>query len=308
MATHRSEAVGDPSGHKALPGAKALAANLPDLLVEAKRVAATVAIGWHGRRRPGPGETFWQFRPFEFGEPAHRIDWRRSAREDHALYVREREWEAAHTIYLWSDRSASMMFRSRLAHASKHDRALTLMLAVAELLGRGGERIGLIDGPPPSASREAAEKLARALFTVPRSNDMPVTEHVRRFSDVVVIGDFLAPHEELSAWLGKLSTRGANVHLVQVLDPAEESFPFDGRTRFLDPESGVALLVGKAQAWREGYRDKLAAQKAMLADTARRYGWRYQLHHTDRPATEPLLFLQAALGGEQPAGARGVAA
>jgi uncharacterized protein (DUF58 family) len=294
--------IGDLSGHEALPGAKALAANLPDLLVEAKRVASTVAIGGHGRGRPGPGETFWQFRPFELGEPSHRIDWRRSAREDHSLYVREREWEAAHTIYLWADRSASMRFRSRLAHVSKYDRAMTLMLAVADLLGRGGERIGLIDGPPPTASRESAEKLANTLMTIPRSNDLPMVDHVRRFSDVVLIADFLDPIAGLMDWMARLSTRGANVHLVQVLDPAEESFPFGGRTRFLDPESGLALIVGKAQAWREGYRDRLAAQKASLADTARRYGWRYQLHHTDRPATEPLLFLRAALGGDGPAG------
>ena len=302
MAIPKRPDIGDQSGHDALPGAKALAANLPDLLVEAKRVASTVAIGWHGRRRPGPGETFWQFRPFELGEPRHRVDWRRSAREDHALYVREREWEAAHTIYLWADRSASMRFRSRLAHASKYDRAMTLMLAVAELLGRGGERIGLIDGPPPTASREAAEKLANTLITIARSNELPAVDHIRRFSDVVVVADFLDPIAGILDWMARLSTRGANVHLVQVLDPAEESFPFDGRTRFLDPESGLALLVGKAQAWREGYRNRLAAQKASLADTARRYGWRYQLHHTDRPATEPLLFLRAALAGDGPAG------
>lgn len=299
MASPRVNEIDD-SGRERLPDAKALAANLPDLLVEAKRVAATVAIGWHGRRRAGPGETFWQFRPFMFGEPAHRIDWRRSARDDD-LYVREREWEAAHTIFLWSDRSASMAFRSRLAAASKHDRALVLMLAVADLLGRGGERIGLLGGPPPRASRDASEKIANALMLTPPSNALPEIDRVRRFSDVVLIGDFLDPPDALADWMGRLATRGASVHLVQVLDPVEETFPFDGRTRFLDPESGLALLVGKAEAWREGYRDRLAAQKGAIADTARRYGWRHIVHHTDRPATEPLLFLRGALSGDREA-------
>ena len=87
-----------------LTRAESLAATSPPLLVAAERVASTVAQGVHGRRRAGVGETFWQFRPFVWGEPTTRIDWRRSARDDH-VYVREREWEAAHTIWIWTDRS-----------------------------------------------------------------------------------------------------------------------------------------------------------------------------------------------------------
>src|SRR2546426_695698 len=79
--------------------------------LEARRVAATVIHGLHGRRRAGTGENFWQFRRFVSGEPANRVDWRRSARDDH-LYVREREWEAAHTVWIWPDRSPSMVFAS----------------------------------------------------------------------------------------------------------------------------------------------------------------------------------------------------
>ena len=103
--------------------ARSVADALPDLLVEASHVASSIIAGWHGRRRAGPGESFWQFRPFNMGEPAKRIDWRRSARDDH-LYVREREWEAAHTVWLWADLSSSMVFRSRLSEASKRDRSL----------------------------------------------------------------------------------------------------------------------------------------------------------------------------------------
>src|SRR5258708_19687036 len=53
---------------------------LPPLLVAARRVAATVAQGVHGRRRVGQGDSFWQFRPYAAGDPVNRIDWRQSAR------------------------------------------------------------------------------------------------------------------------------------------------------------------------------------------------------------------------------------
>src|ERR1044072_4320228 len=108
-----------------------LADRLPNILIEAKRIAQTVAHGIHGRRRSGPGETVWQFRQFQSSDTARQIDWRRSASSDH-LYVREREWEAAHTLWLWPDLSASMNFRSHLSRTTKRERAIVLMLAAAE--------------------------------------------------------------------------------------------------------------------------------------------------------------------------------
>ncbi len=276
-------------------GARSLAASLPDLLVAARQVANTVSSGWHGRRRAGTGEDFWQFRPFQFGEPARRIDWRRSARDEH-LYVREREMENAHTVWLWSDLSASMQFRSRLAEATKRDRAVTVMIALAELLARSGERIGLLGHGRPVASRAAADKLVLALAGVEEDEARPSVAAVRRFHEVVVLGDFLDPPEELAGDLSTLSAVGARVHLVQVLDPVEETFPFSGRTEFRDPESGTRLTAGRAEAWRQGYQAALAAQRDTLrAATRGGAGWSFLIHHTDRPPAEVLLALHGRL-------------
>ncbi|MEW5420615.1 DUF58 domain-containing protein [Amorphus sp. 3PC139-8] len=267
---------------------------MPDLLVEARRVAATVAMGWHGRRRAGPGETFWEFRPFEPGEPAHRVDWRRSARDDH-LFVREQEWEAAHTVWLAVDRSPSMAFGSKLSPVVKRDRAVVITLALADLLARGGERIGLVDGMRPTASRDAAERVADALMHLPVQSALPDIAGIRRFSDVVVIGDLLDPIDEIDIWMQKLAGSGARAHLVQVLDPVEETFPFGGRAEFRDPENGTMLLVGRAERWRDDYRRVLNAHREALADRCRRMGWSFLVHHTDRSAAEPLLALRARL-------------
>src|SRR5919202_1396375 len=91
--------------------AEQTAAALPPLLVAAERVATTVAQGVHGRRRVGQGETFWQFRQYEPGDAATRIDWRESAKSQR-VYVRETEWEAAQSVWLWRDASASMGYNS----------------------------------------------------------------------------------------------------------------------------------------------------------------------------------------------------
>src|SRR6478672_9860560 len=112
---------------------RTLAATMPRLILEARRVAATVIHGLHGRRRAGSGENFWQYRRFVSGEAASRVDWRRSARDDN-LYVREQEWEAAHTVWIWPDRSPSMAFASPLVWETKFDRALIIAFALAEIL------------------------------------------------------------------------------------------------------------------------------------------------------------------------------
>lgn len=293
---HGPAGIGKEQWPTIISDARTVAEALPDLLVAASHIAASIAAGWHGRRRPGPGESFWQFRPFNMGEPARRIDWRRSARDDH-LYVREREWEAAHTVWLWADLSGSMNFRSRLSQTSKRDRALVLLLALADMLAYSGERIGLPGVTRAFSDRQAAERIAAALAHLKSANTFPETTGIRRFSDVVLFADLLDSPDVLQDWVGKIAGTGARGHIVQILDPVEESFPFGGRVEFHDPESGEKLVAGRAESWRAAYQDRLAHHKAQIQDIARRAGWTYTLHHTGNAPSEPLLVLHAALTG-----------
>lgn len=278
--------------------AKGVAEALPDMLIEARRVSMTVLAGWHGRRTPGRGETFWQFRPFVQGEAAASIDWRRSARDEH-LFVREKEWEAAHTMWLWADLSASMEFASRLAPVTKRRRAIVLALALADVLSAAGERIGLAGASDPILSRNGAERIAAIIPTAAETPGPPATTALRRFSDIVLIGDFLDPIDEIDAMLGGILKTGARAHLVQVLDPIEETFPFGGRTEFVDPETGTRHVVSRAEQYRDDYRRELDRVRDRLQTVARRLDWTFIVHRTDRPATEPLLALHARLADRQ---------
>ncbi|MBC2886055.1 DUF58 domain-containing protein [Ochrobactrum sp. CM-21-5] len=277
-----------------LARARARAAAIPDLLVEARRVVNTVMNGWHGRRKRGPGENFWQFRPYVQGESLVHIDWRRSARDDHT-YVRDREWESAHTVWLWCDFSPSMLYRSQLSPVSKEARSLVLTLALAELLSRSGERIAFPALIPPFAARNGAERLAGALMHETLSDALPAIDQIRRFSEVVLVSDFLHPFAELTGLLDRLARRGVRVHLVEVADPAEETFPYAGRTEFRDPETGNALVAGRAETYSQDYRRLYLARRESLSDFCKRLGWSYCVHRTDRPAAEALARLHDAL-------------
>ena len=284
-----------------LTEAKAIAAAMPDLLIEARRVANVVLAGWHGRRTSGRGETFWQFRPFVSGEAADAIDWRRSARDEH-LYVLEMEWEAAHTLWLWADLSPSMNFRSRLAPVTKRDRAVVLTLALAELLAAAGERIGLLGASDPILARNAAERIAGIIpHAAKDAPTRPPTVALRRFADVVLIGDFLDPLPEIEETLNAILAAGARAHIVQVIDPIEETFPYAGRTEFVDPETGMRHVVSRAEQYREEYQTRLAALREHLRTLCRRLDWTFIVHRTDQPATTPLLALHARLADRQAA-------
>lgn len=280
-----------------LARARLRASLLPDCLTEARRVANTVIAGWHGRRKRGIGETFWQFRPFVEGETQSQIDWRRSARDDH-LYVRDREWEAAHTIWLWTDLSPSMHYKSEMAIVSKESRGLVLMLAIAELLSRSGERIGCPGIMEPVSSRNAAERLALALSHAPQtSGGMPDLTMVNRMSDVVLIGDFLDEAEVLAKTIGPAAKRGVHGHAIEIFDPAEESFPYSGRIEFRDPETGTKLTAGRAETIAGDYRKIWHARRAAMAADIRRQGWSFLSHGTDRLASEALATLHGQISG-----------
>ena len=283
-------------GKDALARARQRAALLPDCMIEAKRIANTVIAGWHGRRKRGIGENFWQFRPYADGESLSLIDWRRSARDDHT-YVRDREWEAAHTVWLWADMSPSMMYRSELATASKESRALVLMLALAEILARSGERIGCPGVMEPVSARNAAERLATALTHADPGHGLPETGMIRSSSDLVLIGDFLDDADAIAARLAPLARRGLRGHVVEIADPAEELFPYSGRTEFTDPETGQKLVAGRAETLRDAYTQAYNARREALGQSLRHLGWNVITHRTDRLASEALVAVHMYLSG-----------
>jgi uncharacterized protein (DUF58 family) len=281
---------------RAVGTSRELAAQMPRLILEARRVAATIIHGLHGRRRAGSGENFWQYRRFVSGEPAAHVDWRRSARDDH-LYVREQEWEAAHTVWIWPDRSPSMMFSSRLAECTKLDRALVIALALAEILVEGGERIGIPGLMRPSGSRNVVDKIAQAMIHDPVARtSLPPTFSPAPLAEVVVLSDLWSPIADVHRTIAQLSATGAQGHVVQIVDPAEETFPYAGRIEFVEPEGAGAVTAGRAEAWREDYAARVERHRTEIRLEADRLGWSFIIHRTDRPATELLLKLHEQLG------------
>ena len=277
---------------------------LPPLLVSAERVATTVAQGVHGRRRVGQGETFWQFRQYEPGDAAARIDWRESAKSQR-LYVRETEWEAAQSVWLWRDASASMDYSSAgyLANAewpTKRDRAELLLVALASLLVRGGERLTLLgSGIAPMNGRIALSRVVELIGRQPPGPEsLPAFEPLPRAGQLVLIGDFLSPLDMVNDVVTRFAAAGLKGHMLQISDPAEEDLPFDGRVRFEGIEERDATVISRVENVREDYSNRFQSHRGGLVAITARVGWSFGSHRTDRPPHLALLALYGALSAD----------
>lgn len=270
-------------------------------MVAADRLAASVSLGSHGRRRAGIGENFWQFRRYASVDSVGRIDWRQSAKSQH-LFVREREWESAQTVWFWRDSSPGMCFGS--AGVTKLERANLLLLALASLLVRGGERVGLLGASYlPAASRFTLSRIGHSLLDPAMQEkervrvehqDGPPKALVARGARILWLSDFLSPHVE--SQMTAFAAQGAVGHLVRIVDPAEEDFPYTGRARFEGPRGRDNALFGRAESVGHDYRARFTAHGEKIARTATRLGWTLTVHRTDHAPQTALIALHAALG------------
>ncbi len=270
--------------------AEALARQLPGLSLQAA-AADVVHPGAAGRKRAGSGEQFWQYRRYAQTDAADQIDWRRSARGDE-YFVRETELETARTVLFWSDPHRGFNWAGTPGHETKSDRAKTLMLALGIVLGKSGERIGIVSGSrAPSLGKSAADKLAEDLISEGNMDLKPPNAQAL----AVIASDFYDGVETWKARLAPLARSCRNGVLLSVTDPIEHEFPYSGRTRFTRPGTALDRIFGRAETVRDAYLSKMDAHQAALQELASSLGWALVRHRSDQPALHGAAALKLAL-------------
>ncbi len=288
----------DASRARLQAGAEAASAGLPALMLSAERLAAALVPGAHGQRRAGTGEDFWQYRPASIGDSARSIDWRRSARSD-GQFVRDREAQSAQSAALWVSSAAGMDYAGGPSRATKRDRADLLALALAMALLAGGERVALA-GQPPRPGRLQAERIAEALVaraTLPGDEDTPPAEALRPGQRVVILDDFLGDPQPVLDYLGRAAGMGVQGALMQVLDPDEEDFPWQGAVLFRSASGRLSHDTRDAGGLRAAYLARLAERRALLGRAALSAGWHFGSHDTAAAPSQALLWLWSVLEG-----------
>ena len=261
--------------------------------------------GAHGRRRAGPGSAFWQYRSYNPGESVRNIDWRRSARGD-APIVREREWEAALTLDIWVDGSRSMDFPAAPDPLAKRRAADMLALAAASAWLENAERVRVLDDPRP-ANASGLGKIGSVVAALARAaanpwaagqQDLPPKGPAPRQGFVLLIGDFLAPVNELAERAATLAGRGARGAAIQVLHPHEIELPAKGRVEFASIEASERHLLRNVELGRDAYRQRMEDHSKALDAALARFGWGFVQHRTDAPLAPDLARALALLAAD----------
>ena len=288
----------DASRARLQAGAEAASAGLPALMLSAERLAAALVAGAHGQRRAGTGEDFWQYRPATAGDTARSIDWRRSARSD-GQFVRDREMQVAQSAALWVSAAAGMDYVGAAGGTPKRARADLLALALAMALLAGGERVALA-GQPPRPGRLQAERIAQGLIAPAATagdEDAPPADALRPGQRVVLLDDFLGDPQPVLDYLHRASGMGVRGVLLQVLDPDEEGFPWQGAVLFRSAAGAVRHDTRDAGGLRDAYLARLAERRALLSRAATAAGWHFGTHDTASAPSQALLWLWSVLEG-----------
>lgn len=278
-----------------------IAGSLPPLLAEAERLAMTVAMGVHGRKRAGIGENFWQYRQAMPGDVQTSVDWRRSGRSDQ-LYIRQMEWEAAQTVSIWADDAHAMDYKGPDAPRTKADRAKLLALALSVLLVKSGERVALLgtEAAQPRTGENQLRRMAMALSDIDDDRadfGAPPQAKYQSSGRAVFLSDFMGARDEVFPALIHAADRNVSGCFVQIVDDTEEVFPFDGRTIFQSMGGTMEFETQRAKALRDAYQERLAERREALETMARRTGWQCLIHRTSESPRKALLWLYVAIGG-----------
>ena len=154
----------------------------------------------------------------------------------------------------------------------------------------------MIPGARPMAGRFVLERLAADLTAGTDDAGLPPDLPVPRHATAVLIGDFLSPLPDIQACVGRLAARPVRGYLLQVLDPAEATLPYQGRIRFRGTENEGEALIPRVESIRGDYARALQAQQAGLSAICAAAGFGFGVHLTDRPPEAALLSLYTALG------------
>lgn len=255
--------------------AEALAKSLPRLSARTSASAAA-HLGSAGRRRAGTGEDFWEYRRYNTEDDASRVDWRRSARSD-TLFVRETELETARSFYLYADPHVGFDWSGDAGRVSKADRARIIMMALANLLSREGERVGVLgSGQSAAFGKRALERVYRQI-TAPIQNQLIAPKHA---AAAIIASDFYDPADIWQDRLAPIASKCRNGILLAVSDPVETDFPFKGRVRLSRPGSPLQRIIGRAETIQDEYARRFAQNRDDMAALASDLGWRFITHST----------------------------
>tara|TARA_B100000686_G_scaffold305938_1_gene344918 strand:+ start:33334 stop:34209 length:876 start_codon:yes stop_codon:yes gene_type:complete len=263
--------------------AEKLASITPNLSIKANKLANTVWEGIHNRNKAGIGENFWQFKKYEYGDPIHLIDWKKSAKSEN-IFIQEQELSTIQNINIWRDTSNSMKYSSNKNIDTKINIADLITLTLSIILIKNGERVRLNSLNSMNFNGEEAIKIITNEIKSKIPNKFqsnPNIEEIKNGSTCIFISDFLYNTEITDQTIKNLSSRNISGLLIHITDPAEKNFPYSGRINFNGLEGEDPYLIGNANAIKKDYIGAFNTHSKKIKKIAQSFRWNYFMHVTN---------------------------
>lgn len=245
-------------------------------------------LGQNKQKTVGLGEDLWQLRLATEYDSHEHIDWRRSAR-DNKLYIKEYEKETFSKIFLWADLSQSMHFQSKMAHRAKAEHALLLLLTLAEFFTQCQKACDLAN-LLTNVQKDGAQKIAQALSHYRKLPKYPDLASFRTGGDLIIISDFLH-YDDFFQKLKNIDPMQHTITLIEIIDPAEEHFPYEGAIDFKNFQEKNILTFKNTQAVKKEYLQIYKKRREILQSITQKQGWNYIRSHTDDAVEKTFLSL-----------------
>ncbi|MDO5705649.1 MAG: hypothetical protein Q4G49_11350, partial [Paracoccus sp. (in: a-proteobacteria)] len=113
----------------------------------------------------------------------------------------------------------------------------------------------------------------------------------------ILLGDFLTPVQPLLDHIARAAAIGLRGVVMQVLDPDEETFPYDGAVLFRAPGGPGRHDTRDAGGLRDAYLARLAQRRADIGAACAAAGWRFGTHDTAAAPAQALMWLYQMLEG-----------
>jgi uncharacterized protein (DUF58 family) len=271
----------------------AVVAAIHDLELAARLVVEGTRAGGHRSPFHGYSAEFQQHRPYRAGDDVKYLDWKVLARTDR-LYSKQFRETTSMSVMIVLDASASMAFPE--PGLSKFRYASIVAASLAHLVISQGDAVGLMtmsDGTLAYVPARGGRPHMRSVITridrlepggqwqpervIPRAAEL-----LRRRGVVLVISDFYDAEDETRRALRRVMKSGHDVAMIQLVSPAETTFPYRGDVEFEDLESGERRLID-ADAVRPSYRAAVADFVERIGRLALGDGIDYELISTDTP-------------------------
>ncbi len=260
--------------------------------IRAKKIVDGYLAGLHRGSRKGFSVEFAEHRQYVPGDDPRHIDWKIYGKRDR-LYVRQYEEEAQLQCLVAVDASRSMMYRSEDSPCSKFDQARLIAAAMVWLVLNQGDAVGLAmfneaglqSFVPPTSKGSARQHLWGALDASPDGRSPAATSRsvdgtgvlgelaarMKRAGVVFVISDMIGDRETLRLGLKRLVYGKYDVSVVQILDPAEKTFPFSETTLFRGLEGEGTMLI-QPGSLKDAYLKELERHQTEVQTTCRELG------------------------------------